>query len=86
MIPKVAQECLTRKYSVHLKSSLIALAAILFSHFALAKGSFNKPDNELVIKSCKEVLEIYKSRNKKRLLASQTTSLSEAMYAGYCFG
>jgi len=71
---------------MHLKKLLIAAMAILLSLPTFAKGSFGRPDSALVIKSCKEVVEIYKSRDEKRLLASQTTSLSEALRAGYCIG
>lgn len=38
------------------------------------------------VKGCSELVQIYKSRNEQRLLAAQTTSLSEAMRAGYCRG
>lgn len=71
---------------MHHKGLLLGLVVILFSQLTTAKGNFDRPDNELVIQSCKEVVEIYKSRDEKRLLASQTTSLSEAMRAGYCIG
>ena len=71
---------------MHHKRLLLGLLAISFSQLSLAKGNFDRPGNELVIQSCKEVVEIYKSRDEKRLLASQTTSLSEAMRAGYCIG
>ncbi|MET4161266.1 hypothetical protein ABIE61_001098 [Marinobacterium sp. MBR-111] len=39
-----------------------------------------------LIESCGELVSIYKSRNEKRLLAAQTTSLAESLRAGYCIG
>jgi hypothetical protein len=71
---------------MYLKALLVGLMAVLLSQVTLAKENFTRPDSELVIKSCKEVVEIYKSRDEKRLLASQTTSLIEALRAGYCIG
>ncbi|MDB1124684.1 hypothetical protein [Vibrio algarum] len=36
--------------------------------------------------SCGELMDIYSSKNEKKLLAAQTTSLSESLRAGYCLG
>ncbi|WP_439147421.1 hypothetical protein [Vibrio sp.] len=39
-----------------------------------------------LIESCVELVNIYDSKNSQRLLAAQTTSLSEGLRAGYCLG
>lgn len=39
-----------------------------------------------LIDSCVELINIYKSKNTKHLLAAQTTSLSQSLRAGYCLG
>lgn len=39
-----------------------------------------------LVDSCVELVNIYESKNSKRLLAAQTTSLSEGLRAGYCLG
>jgi len=39
-----------------------------------------------LVESCVELVNIYDSRNSQRLLAAQTTSLSESLRAGYCLG
>lgn len=39
-----------------------------------------------LIESCHELVKIYKTHDKKALLAAQTTSLSESLRAGYCLG
>ncbi len=51
-----------------------------------AKKAFDNSDPIFMIEACKEVVEIYKSKDEKRFLASQRTSLAEAMRAGYCIG
>ncbi|RUO45948.1 hypothetical protein [Pseudidiomarina donghaiensis] len=53
---------------------------------AEAKGTFEKPDAAFLINACQAVTEIYNAHNEKRFLASQTTSLADAMRAGYCLG
>lgn len=40
----------------------------------------------LLIEGCVELINIYKSSKEQRLLAAQTTSLSESLRAGYCLG
>lgn len=39
-----------------------------------------------LVDSCVELVNIYESRYSQRLLAAQTTSLSESLRAGYCLG
>ncbi|MEZ9741900.1 hypothetical protein AB4283_06520 [Vibrio splendidus] len=39
-----------------------------------------------LVNSCVELINIYDSKSSKRLLAAQTTSLSESLRAGYCLG
>ncbi|WP_052063449.1 hypothetical protein [Nitrincola sp. A-D6] len=51
-----------------------------------ARGDFSNPDAEFLITACKAVSEIYNAHDEKRFLASQRTSLSDAMRAGYCLG
>lgn len=39
-----------------------------------------------LVDSCVELVHIFDSKNSQRLLAAQTTSLSEGLRAGYCLG
>ncbi len=60
---------------------IIALGLLLVPAITSAKSQpFSLAD------SCGELINIYASKNKKRLLAAQTTSLSESLRAGYCLG
>ena len=43
-------------------------------------------DPERLIQSCQELIGIYNKRGEKHLAAGLTTSLSEALLAGYCMG
>tara|TARA_R110001606_G_scaffold361754_3_gene514960 strand:+ start:18134 stop:18475 length:342 start_codon:yes stop_codon:yes gene_type:complete len=43
-------------------------------------------DPEHLIQSCQELVSIYTKRGEKHLTAGLTTSLSEALRAGYCMG
>ena len=43
-------------------------------------------DPEHLIQSCQELVAIYNKRGEKYLAAGLTTSLSEALRAGYCMG
>jgi hypothetical protein len=43
-------------------------------------------DAEYLIHSCRELIGIYAKRDEKRLAAGMTTSVSEALRAGYCMG
>lgn len=67
-------------------STAIVLLIALTSTATNAKGSFEKPDAEFLINACQAVTDIYNAHNEKRFLASQTTSLADAMRAGYCLG
>lgn len=67
-------------------STAIVLLMVFTSTKTNAKGSFEKPDAEFLIDACQAVTEIYNAHNEKRFLASQTTSLADAMRAGYCLG
>ncbi|MGR5069294.1 hypothetical protein [Vibrio alfacsensis] len=56
---------------------------------AIALGSlptFASATKLSLVDSCVELMNIYESKNSKRLLAAQTTSLSESLRAGYCLG
>ncbi len=43
-------------------------------------------DPKHLIQSCQELVGIYSKRDEKHLVAGLTTSLSEALRAGYCRG
>lgn len=43
-------------------------------------------DPARLVESCAELVDIYEKRDQLRFAAAQTTSLSEAMRAGYCRG
>lgn len=66
----------------------VAIATVLasVSPTVQAEGSFDKPDAEFLIGTCHAVTQIYNDHAEKRFLASQRTSLSDAMRAGYCLG
>ncbi len=65
---------------------ILLVLAPLISPITYARGVFDNNSALLLVKSCREVLEIFKSRDEKKFLAAQRTSLSEAMRAGYCIG
>lgn len=54
--------------------------------FQLAPIAVAAVDTERLIQGCEELIDIYASHEEKRLLAGVTTSVSEAMRAGYCQG
>ncbi|MBU2898387.1 hypothetical protein [Vibrio hepatarius] len=62
------------------KKSLIL--AITLASLPLSSSAKSLP----LIESCIELVNIYESKNKKKLLAAQTTSLAESLRAGYCLG
>ena len=64
-------------------SVFIFLLLISFNHNAAAREA---PSVQHFVEGCSELVGIYESRSKQRLLAAQTTSLSEALRAGYCRG
>lgn len=64
------------------KKNLI-LAIVLYNLPILASASTAKIN---LINSCVELINIFDSKKSKRLLAAQTTSLTESLRAGYCLG
>jgi len=50
------------------------------------QSSLASTDPTRLIESCTELVNIYTRRDELRFAASQLTSLSEAMRAGYCRG
>ena len=53
---------------------------------AHARSSFGDGTSIDLILSCQAATKVFNSRNEQRLLASQRTSLSDALRAGYCLG
>lgn len=54
--------------------------------FTLAPTAQARDHSERLIQSCHELVGIYAKRDEKNLLAGVTTSVSEALQAGYCMG
>lgn len=61
--------------------TVCCLLATLLSPLAQANN-----DPEHLIESCKELVGIYAKHDQQNLLAGMSTSLSEALRAGYCMG
>lgn len=62
---------------------------ILISSYSVntyAKPGFGDNDPAFLISACRAVNLIYNAKDQKKWLASQTTSLSDALRAGYCLG
>jgi len=59
---------------------------LVFSQSSLARDNNDFVGLEGFVDGCTELVHIYEKRDKKRFLAGQTTSLSEALRAGYCRG
>ncbi|MCW8158569.1 hypothetical protein D7243_20560 [Stutzerimonas stutzeri] len=59
--------------------------ACLIALLPLTQSQANN-DPEYLAHSCRELVGIYAKRNEKRLAAGITTSVSEALRAGYCMG
>ena len=59
--------------------------SLVFSSALLVNASAFASSEQLIL-ACRELVGIYKNREEKNLLAAQTTSLSEALRAGYCHG
>lgn len=92
--------CLTRKMKtvpesdksmrkrINKKSALAFLLACLVVTIpaAHARSSFGDGTSIDLILSCQAATKVFNSRNEQRLLASQRTSLSDALRAGYCLG
>ncbi len=62
------------------------LRLVMISLVLMNYPSFSKEPNVSLIEGCNELVNIYKSKNKKHLLAAQTTSLTESLRAGFCLG
>ncbi|WP_076543073.1 hypothetical protein [Shewanella sp. UCD-KL21] len=68
-------------------SFLITTIVFLFYTTPLqAKNSLFGDDAEILVQACQEAVTIFQKRDEKRLLASISTSTSEALRAGYCIG
>ncbi|QJD57609.1 hypothetical protein HG264_01140 [Pseudomonas sp. gcc21] len=67
-----------------MKSALVCIALLLA--LALPQVSTAADDSTRLVQGCKELTAIYSSHEQQRLMAAATTSLSEAMLAGYCMG
>ena len=65
---------------------LIALSSLMFIPSYSVAESWDANDGVFLIDSCREVLEIYKNREERTLLAAQRTSLKESKMAGFCIG
>lgn len=62
-----------------LKPKLLTIFLCVFSSLSYAEYL-------PLVDSCTELVSIYASRDEKRFLAAQTTSISESLRAGYCLG
>jgi hypothetical protein len=67
-------------------SFLACLAFTISSPSLSARTSFGDDDAAFLIQACQKATEVFNARNEKRFLASQTTSLADALRAGYCLG
>jgi hypothetical protein len=65
-----------------MKTCVFLLVAVLCSGIVQAA----EDEAALLIKGCEEVEAIYMRRGEKNLLAGLTTSVAEALRAGYCKG
>ncbi|WP_345316158.1 hypothetical protein [Ferrimonas gelatinilytica] len=62
------------------------LLLICLSVIVAFMPSIAKAKSLSLVQSCAELVDIYESRDEKKFLASQRTSLSESFRAGYCRG
>lgn len=63
-----------------MKAATILVAAVLISPTALAE------DPQRLIRGCEVLVQIYDKQGESGLLAGFTTSVSDALRAGYCRG
>ncbi len=63
-----------------------SLCVALLLTVALSRVSNATDDSIKLVQGCKELTAIFSTHEKQRLMAAATTSLSEAMMAGYCMG
>lgn len=59
-----------------------AVAAAILSSASISYAA----DATRLIEGCQELIRIYEKHDQKRVLAGWTTSVSDAMKAGYCRG
>ncbi|MDH2373893.1 hypothetical protein QD228_08605 [Cobetia sp. 3AK] len=62
------------------------IAFLVTLAFTSATPARANKHSERLIQSCNELVGIYAERDKQNLLAGVTTSVSEALQAGYCMG
>jgi hypothetical protein len=67
-------------------SALFLTGLIIMLPAANARSSFGDGTSIDLALACQAATTVFNSRNEKRLLASQRTSLSDALRAGYCLG
>lgn len=67
-------------------SSALVLTLLYLSQPATAKDKGDFAGFEGFVDGCSELVQIYEKREQRRFFAGQTTSLSEALRAGYCRG
>lgn len=65
---------------------LALTSLVIVTPTAYARSTFGDGTAIDLIEACQAATEIFNARNEKRLLASQRTSLSDALRAGYCLG
>ncbi|GGO77593.1 hypothetical protein GCM10011348_07500 [Marinobacterium nitratireducens] len=69
------------------RTAAVTVLALGFGLTAEAREQpFSGNDPQFLIESCREVVEIFSRRDEQNMLAAVSTSLSEAMRAGYCIG
>ncbi|MCH8543859.1 MAG: hypothetical protein LAT61_09840 [Alcanivorax sp.] len=71
------------------RSTLLFLSCVLLAISASSAGArtdFGGDKASFLIQACKTATQIFNAHNEKRFLASQRTSLADALRAGYCLG
>lgn len=58
------------------------LCAFLFSSYEVHANT----EGEKLVSGCNELMGMYKNRSEQRFLASQMTSSSDSLLAGFCLG
>lgn len=61
------------------------LAVSLLTSF-VSPAAMSAVNVERLVQGCQELVAIYSNHDERRLMAGVTTSVSEAMRAGYCMG
>jgi len=62
------------------------LISLLLIATCCAQAKADNAESELLVKGCSEVAAIYDRQGQRHLYAGFTTSVSEALRAGYCKG